>query len=211
MIFGTDAWRLTHAVIPGAAGSAWTFYYAVIWGFVLVFSGALTAVFASRRQTAIFSTAMMMSWLFGGIGFAYAASAAGPVFAHLVDPEMGVRFEPLRVQLHSMLGDQDLVLRTQRYLAQGMNYRIAMKGGGVSAMPSMHIATATVIVMAALRSKWLPLAVLFLLLTFVGSVHLGYHYAVDAPVASIIAILCWFAARRIYDVRDSSTVKLALE
>ena len=198
LIFGTDAWRLTHAVIPAAAGSAWTFFYAVVWGFALVFSGALVAVFASRRHVATFFTAMMMSWLIGGIGFAYAMSAGGPVFAHLVDPDLGARFSPLRQELVAMLGEKDMVLLSQKYLAAGMNVKIALKGGGISAMPSMHIATATILVMAASRSRWLPLAILFLLLTFVGSVHLGYHYAVDAPVAAVIAVLCWFAARRIY-------------
>lgn len=205
VLFGTDAWRLTHAVIPEAAGTAWTFYYAVVWGFVLVFSGALIAVFASRRHAAIYFTAMMLSWLIGGIGFAYAASAAGPVFAHLVDPEVGARFEPLRAHLHSVLGDRDLVLRSQRYLAEGMKYKVALKGGGVSAMPSMHIATATVLVMSAWRSKWLPLAILFLVLTFVGSVHLGYHYAVDAPVALVIAVSCWRVAR--FAIGDSDAWK----
>lgn len=198
LLFGRDAWQLTHAVIPAAAGSAWTFYYAVIWGFVLVFSGALISVFASKRHAATFFTAMMMSWLIGGLGFAYAFSAAGPVFAHLVDPEMGTRFAPLRADLVAMLGDDDLVLLSQKYLTAGMHLKIAMKGGGVSAMPSMHIATATILVVSAWKSRWLPLAILFLLLTFVGSVHLGYHYAVDAPVAAVIAVICWLAAARIY-------------
>lgn len=62
-------------------------------------------------------------------------------------------------------------------------------------MPSMHIATATVLLLSAWQTKWLPLAILFLLLTFVGSVHLGYHYAVDAPVAMVIAVICWSIAR----------------
>ena len=177
---------------------AWTFFYAVIWGFVLVFSGALIAVFASHRHAATFFTAMMTSWLLGGIGLAYAISAAGPVFAHLVDPEMGARFAPLRSDLAALLGEKDLVLLSQKYLAAGLNVKIALKGGGVSAMPSMHIATATVLVMAAWGTRWTVPAVVFLLLTFVGSVYLGYHYAVDAPVAAVVAICCWMAAQRFY-------------
>jgi hypothetical protein len=31
-------------------------------------------------------------------------------------------------------------------------------------------------------------------LILVGSVHTGYHYFVDAPVAAAIALLCWKAA-----------------
>jgi len=198
LIFGDDAWRLLHAIFPAWLAPAWTFFYAVIWGFALVFSGALIAAFASRRFAATFFTAMMLSWLLGGIILAYGISAAGPVFAHLVDPDLAGRFLPLRTELVRILGEDDMVLRTQRYLAAGMNAKIALKGSGISAMPSMHIATATLLVLAAWKARWLAPALLFWLLTFLGSVYLGYHYAVDAPVAAAVAIFCWAAARHIY-------------
>lgn len=201
LLLGSDAWELAHAAMPAAAAYSWTFFYAVVWGFVLVFSGALIAAFASRRHAATYFTAMMLSWLIGGIGFAYAIPAAGPVFAHLVDPALGARFATLRADLVAMLGEDNLVLLSQRYLAAGMKVKVALKGGGVSAMPSMHIATATVLVMAAWRTRWVWPAIAFLALTFFGSVYLGYHYAVDAPVASVIAIGCWFAARWLYGSR----------
>ena len=66
---------------------------------------------------------------------------------------------------------------------------------------SPRVSRRTILVMAAWRNRWLPLAILFLLLTFVGSIHLGYHYAVDAPVAALIAMICWFAARWLYRER----------
>ncbi len=201
MLLGADAWRIAHGIMPSSLGSAWTFFYAVIWGFALVFSGALIAVFASRRFAATFFTAMMLSWLIGGIVMAYAISAAGPVFAHLTDPDLAARFQPLRGELLRILGEDDLVLLSQRYLAMGMNVKIAVKGGGISAMPSMHIATATILIIAAWKTRWLSLAILFWLLTFFGSVYLGYHYAVDAPVAAMVAMACWAAARRIYRER----------
>ena len=94
-------------------------------------------------------------------------------------------------------------MRSQRYLAAGMNAKIALNGSGVSAMPSMHIATATICLLAARGTRWLFLAVLFWLLTFVGSVYLGYHYAVDAPVAAAVAMLCWIAAGKIYEPKSS--------
>jgi hypothetical protein len=198
LLFGMDAWRWAHAAMPASLAQAWTFYYAVIWGFVLVFSGALIAVFASRRFAATYFTALMLSWLIGGIAMAYAISAAGPVFAHLADPDLAARFLPLREELARILGEKDLVLLSQRYLAAGMNVPVALKGGGISAMPSMHIATATVLVLAAWKTRWLSLALLFLAMTFFGSVYLGYHYAVDAPVAALVAWACWRAACRFY-------------
>jgi hypothetical protein len=197
-IFGADAWRWAHASMPDFLAPAWTLYYAMVWGFALVFSGTLVSAFASRRFTAIFFTATMLSWLIGGIGLAYAMSAAGPVFAHLADPALGTRFEPLHIELSRLLASDDLVLKSQRYLERGAAVKAAVKGGGISAMPSMHMATATILVCAAWRTKWLPLAVPFWVMTFFGSIYLGYHYAVDAPVAAGLAIACWAAACRMY-------------
>lgn len=198
LIFGHDPWVLAHALSPPSLAPAWTFFYAIIWGFALGFTGTLIACFASWRLTSTFYTSMMLSWLFGGILFAYLFSAAGPVFAHLADPTLQPRFEPLRAELLGLLGHDNLVIRAQRYLAEGMNLKVALNGSGVSAMPSMHIATATICLMAARRTRWLCLAMPFWLLTFFGSVYLGYHYAVDAPVAAAVAMICWAAAQSIY-------------
>lgn len=197
-IFGEDAWVLAHRLMPAGLAKAWTFFYAMMWGYAFVFVGCLVAIFASRRHVATYFTAMMLSWLVGGIGLAYAMSAAGPVFAHLADPAMADRFAPLRLELASLLGSHDVVLTTQKYLAMSMGEHVAAKGGGVSAMPSMHIATVTIFVLAARGTRWFWPAVLFAMMTLFGSIYLGYHYFIDAPVAALIATLCWFVARRLY-------------
>jgi membrane-associated phospholipid phosphatase len=85
-----------------------------------------------------------------------------------------------------------------------MTVRLAMKGSGISAMPSMHIATATIFVLAARRTAWLVPAVTFWAMTFIGSVYLGYHYAVDAPVAAVVAALCWAASARLFHERPAN-------
>ena len=198
LAFGRDAWRIAHAVSPPSLAVAWTYFYAMVWGFGLAVSGPIIAVFASRRFATIFFTALMLSWLVGGVFLACLLSAAGPVFAHLADPSTAEQFAPLRAELMSLLGPQNIVMRTQYVLAATMEHKIAIKGGGISAMPSMHIATATTLVLAARGTRWLHAAVAFLALTFFGSVYLGYHYAVDAPVAAIVAVICWKLAERLY-------------
>lgn len=203
-VLGNEAWRLAHAVFPAALGPVWTFFYAVIWGFALGFSGSLICAFANRQFTARFFTAMMLSWFIGGFLLAYALSAAGPIFAHLADPALADRFAPLRAELLTVLGRDDIVIKSQRYLAVGMESKIAVKGGGVSAMPSMHIATATILVLAARHTRWLILAMIFWLLTFLGSIYLGYHYVLDAPVGAVVAILCWGVAGRLYPARSGT-------
>ena len=203
-LLGSDGWRILHAVFPDSYASGWTFFYAVVWGLALGICGSLISAFAGHRFTATFFTSMMLSWLIGGLGLAYLISAAGPVFAHLADPSLAERFAPLRQHLLATLGPDDIVMTSQRYLAAGMHSKLALKGGGVSAMPSMHIATATIFVLAAGRSWWLVPAAAFWVLTFFGSIYLGYHYAIDAPVAALVATCCWFAARWIYRPKQAS-------
>lgn len=201
ILFGHDGWRIVHAVMPEAAARFWSFFYSMIWGIALVFGGAIIFSFGSRRQMATFFTALMLAWMIGGVGVAYALSAGGPIFAHLTDPSLAERYEPLRGHLLAMLGDKDVVMRSQRYLAAAMTKLIAIKGGGISAMPSMHIATATILALTCWRTILRPVAITFWLMTFVGSIYFGYHYVWDAPVAALIAYGSWVAARRYYAER----------
>jgi membrane-associated phospholipid phosphatase len=75
---------------------------------------------------------------------------------------------------------------------------IAVKGGGISAMPSMHLGAASIYVLAARRTPWIVPAVLFWAIIFVCSGYFGYHYWVDGIVAAMVASACWSAAKRFY-------------
>ena len=88
---------------------------------------------------------------------------------------------------------------SQHYLARAVHEHVAIKGAGISAMPSMHLATVSVHILAARRTKWLIPAVIFWLLIFVLSAYFGYHYWVDGIAGAIVAAGCWYAAERYYD------------
>jgi hypothetical protein len=206
LILGTDAWRIAHAIVPPAMAPGWSIFYAVVWGFALAITGPVVALVASRTFTVHFFTSLMLSWLVGGVVMAYGLSAAGPVFAHLTDPQLAASFNPLRSELERLLGHDDIVLTSQRYLATGMTVKLAMKGSGISAMPSMHIATATIFVLAARRTLWLVPTLLFWVMTFIGSIYLGYHYAVDAPAAALVAIVAWKVSSQYYRLSSHSRV-----
>jgi hypothetical protein len=191
LIFGVDPWRILHAHATSWLTQSWAFFYTVLWGTGLAFVPPLVAIHGERRFVAVFYTAMMLTWLVGGWLMAYGFSASGPVFAHLVDPTLGVRFAPLRESLNHLLPADSAVLSTQAYLAGAIDSKVAVRGGGISAMPSMHVGTATIYILAARRTLWLWPAVAFWLLTFGGSIYFGYHYAVDGFAAAALAILCW--------------------
>ena len=65
---------------------------------------------------------------------------------------------------------------------------------GVSAMPSMHVGTTILFILCAREAKivWLQrFAWVFSALIFLGSIHLGWHYAVDGYAGALVALLCW--------------------
>lgn len=63
-------------------------------------------------------------------------------------------------------------------------------------MPSMHVAQ-TFLFFLAMRHVsifWSRLALAFLGVIFLGSVHLAYHYATDGIAAALMVIPLWYVA-----------------
>lgn len=194
-IFGTDPWRITHSLI-GPIGTVWVeFLYVPLWFAVLGYSKAMVAIFGDRRFAMNFFTAMMLTWFLGGFVFAYLLTSAGPTFVELNG--MSVRFAELRATLLAAAGADSPFVSGPAYLLDGLG-KDAYVAGGISAMPSMHIGACMVYCLAAKGTRWFYPALAFLVVTFVGSIHSGYHYAVDAPVAMLIAWVSWMAADRFY-------------
>jgi membrane-associated phospholipid phosphatase len=146
----------------------------------------------------IYFTALLGAWLIGGCFMAYAFSAAGPVFASIFDPSLAERFRPLRDVLAQTLGNRSIGMAQQYLVIAARETHVAVKGGGISAMPSMHIATVTIYVLAARGTKWLLPACLFWILIFIGSGYFGFHYWADGLVGAAVSVCCWQAAVAIY-------------
>jgi hypothetical protein len=201
-ILGQDAWKIAHAWLGDGQEQIFELVYAGVWGFALLFSFSFVALACGPRRLATFYTAMFATWFLAGFVAAYAFSAAGPVFAHITDPRLADRFGPLTATLASHLTPGGLVQITQQTLETSLKHHMIVFGGGVSAMPSMHLAVAMVFIMATRRTLWSAIAISFWLLIFVLSAYFGYHYWLDGIVGSIIAVLCWLGAERLFRARQ---------
>ena len=77
--------------------------------------------------------------------------------------------------------------------------RVEAFGFGVSAMPSVHVAAAVLMSFLGFAfSRWLGVLLsIFAVCTFVASVELGWHYALDGYVGALIACAIWWLAGQV--------------
>jgi membrane-associated phospholipid phosphatase len=66
-------------------------------------------------------------------------------------------------------------------------------GSGITAMPSMHVSFAMLLFLSTreLNKKAGYITLIYLLFIQVGSVHLGWHYAVDGYISMILTWILW--------------------
>jgi hypothetical protein len=191
LVFGDDAWKIAHSWLGTSNVKLWEMLYTVAWGLGLLLFKSNVALYASPRRVGVIFTAMLLTWMIGGWLMAYLMSATGPIFAHLVDTNLGEHYAPLRSELDALLTSDSSIRLTQDYLAKEIDSLVAVKGGGISAMPSMHIGAVTIAVLSARGTRWLIPAIAFWITIFVGSAYFGYHYWVDGIVAALVACVAW--------------------
>ena len=193
-LFGTDPWRITHALFGPIGTRILEFFYAIGWGVAFAFVAPMVALYGSVRFVGRFYLSLMLSWLIGGNLLAYLFASAGPILAQHSTPSLAARFAPLRQSIDQLLPADSLIRGTQDYLNASIHQPFVIMGGGISAMPSMHIATVVIYALAARGTRLFWPAVAMVGIMFVGSIHFGFHYSTDALVGGIVAWLSWRAA-----------------
>ncbi len=197
LFFGEDPWRLTHALLPGVDMMIFLDKIYVAWFFILFFAAfyaILQRLDSPLRMAFLLSFAL--TWGVGGNLIATMFSSAGPVYVERLfgDPV----FKPMTDHFAAMNQIHEFsFLRTIEKLWEGhANPDVA--GVGISAFPSMHLClAATIALYTAAMSRWLGRAMwVFTALILIGSVHLGWHYAVDGFAGIAIAVVIWFASLR---------------
>jgi hypothetical protein len=191
---GLDPWRLLqpllgHAMITAVINFAYCFWFLAL--FTSDYWFAFQRDYTQLRIRFFLATTMVW-WIGGGLMAVY-FSSAGPAYYSLIglspDP-----FAPLMAYLRDVdsflpmwaLDAQSLLWNT--YTAPDARFL------GISAFPSMHNAVAVVIALAGFRIHrglgWALSA--YALLILLGSIHLGWHYAVDSYAAIGLALLAWW-------------------
>jgi membrane-associated phospholipid phosphatase len=185
-LLGTDAWRL----VPNALVRPLDFLYpwwAAVKSLALILMLSLPA--SQLKSRALLSYFLNVG-LIAVIG-EYVLASGGPIF-----------YDQLVGGHHFA----ELTARTRQYApiaSLGSHYLwtvyVSHDGAiasGISAMPSMHVATTvwTALVLSRLWPRFRYLIWSWWVIILAGSVALGWHYLMDGVVASIGGVLCWHLA-----------------
>jgi membrane-associated phospholipid phosphatase len=142
-------------------------------------------------------------WVGLGSVLAFLLPAAGPCFyPQLVgsNPDFQQLLNRLSA-IQSASGTPLLALHNQQVLWHAHTHDNLAFGGGISAMPSVHNGLAVLFALAAWRIKPV-LGIAFgayAALIWIGSIHLGWHYAVDGIVAGLLTYWIWRACGKLAD------------
>ena len=193
--FGYRPWEILQPVLAyGPITRILDFNY-YMWGWLLIIYVLHFAFFEQNnhnRNRGIL--AYMLVWTVGGTLLATVFSSAGPCYFQY----LGLGYDPYRGLMQYLASvDQNYPLITSGIQADLWDGYLKQNADamsmGVSAMPSMHNAQAFLLVLVAWNKGRLVrgLAITYCALIFVASVHLGWHYAVDAYLAYVIAGVAW--------------------
>jgi hypothetical protein len=194
--FGVDPWVLLQ---PLLGYDAITFAFNLVYNFWFLALFGLWFWFGFKPDMSLlrlrFFISYMIGWFIGGGVLALYFSSAGPCYYSLIglapDP-----FQPLMAYLHGVNTRLPIwALDAQQLLWDGYAGKLAQPIG-ISAFPSMHNTMATIFALVGWRMHK-SLGIIFTAyaaLILIGSVHLGWHYAVDGYAGIVIALAAWWVA-----------------
>jgi hypothetical protein len=187
-IHGGDAWLRAAWVLEHPYALIVIDLLYVLW-FVLMMGFLAWVSWSSRRalrQRALVS--FLLLWVIAGTVCAGVFASAGPCYADHVG--LAGHYDALLTQLHAA--------NTRSAMAQSRLWDALAAGqplpfGGVSAFPSLHVGIAVLLAIIAWhRSKPLGLVLAaYAVIIQVGSVLLGWHYAIDGYAGALLAAGCW--------------------
>jgi membrane-associated phospholipid phosphatase len=149
---------------------------------------------ALRQQYLVTTVA---TWVLGGVVLGTVFGSVGPCFYGIIYAGQPDLFAGLVQKLAAINIDHALVaIPVQQQLFDAYQHPGVDVVGGISAMPSMHNAQATIFVLTALRiNRWLALVMaLFGAVIVSGSVILGWHYVSDSLTGMLVALTVWHSS-----------------
>jgi len=200
LFLGTDPWRVTHAFL-GSPTATWLVDRAYHAWFLPMSIGVLlcawlpASTFRLRNQYLLSYIAI---WIGIGSILAFLLPSAGPCYYENFAGSYP-SFAELNARLaaaQEAVGAKLTALSNQAGLLRLFDGDTLAVGAGISAMPSVHNGLAVLFAIAAFGvNRWLGrIFAAYAVLIWIGSIHLGWHYALDGIVAAGLTYGIWRAA-----------------
>jgi membrane-associated phospholipid phosphatase len=177
------------------AGVDW--FYHRVWTALLLALFAVSAVSPSSPLRRRFVLSFVLVFFLVGNVFALVWSSAGPPYYALAVPGAENPYSELFSYLRSVQAHSPLLsVQGQSVLWSAYRQHLEGFGFGVSAMPSVHVASAMLVALFGFAQSRLLGTILSIiaLCTFVSSVALGWHYPLDGYVGAALAVVIWWVA-----------------
>ncbi len=191
-LHGTAPYHYLIAV-PGLTRAADLLYGT--WSYMLLGLVLWQGWYGTPWTRARFWLAFLLTWILLGTVLATLVASAGPVYYEPVTGNPG----PFAALMAHLDGQPGLHVHqgVRGLWAVHMGERFVI-GTGISAFPSLHVGMAVLGVCAAWPRRWLAATfALFTLGILVGSVALGWHYAVDGYASILLVPLIWWLTGRV--------------
>jgi hypothetical protein len=205
LFLGVDPWRATHAVF--GSPTATMFIDRSYHGWFLPMALGLLICAWLPASTYKLRTQYILSyigvWIGLGSVLAFILPSAGPCYYshfHGADPSFDELLRRLR-EVQEASGTRMNALANQSALLASFGSDQLGIGRGISAMPSVHNGLAVLFALAGFqlhRAAGILLSA-YAVLIWIGSIHLGWHYALDGIVAAGVTIIMWRISGRIAD------------
>jgi len=205
-LHGADPWRLLQPWLGHPAITVVLDRLYALWLPLLVPAIAWFCWYPERAERRRFLLAVSLTWIGLAIILALALPSAGPCYYSSVTGDGGP-FGDLMAYLGRVNATSGLAaLGLQRWLWWAQESGAAIPYASIAAMPSLHVAFPVLCTLAAWqRSRWFAVAWgVFAILTWLGSIHLGWHYAIDGEVAALAVVGIWAATGRYSTLKPGS-------
>jgi hypothetical protein len=193
-IHGGDPWRMLTALLGPDTQNLVQALYLPGWTYAVMFLTGYICV--SRHAAKIrdqYITVFLVTWPLLGNVIAALFLSDGPAFYARVTGDHE-RYGALIDTLAQTRDNPFSAYMLQNALWVLQQTKEASEGSGISAFPSVHVAMATLVCLGlvALNRRYAIYGVPFLVSIFVGSILLGWHYAVDGYASMILVCGIWF-------------------
>ncbi len=205
MLHGGDAWRLLpHSEI---FTRLLLVAYLPLWIALLVVVNLQVCLLAERETRARYLKTFFFCWIFLGNVLALAFMSAGPIFFEQVTGD--ARFDDLLRYFEFTRDMPSSNLNVADYLWSAYAGHDSAQGSGISAFPSLHLAMATLWTATfwKMRPRLGYILAGYTVLILIGSIHLGWHYAIDGYASIALTLAAWWLFGKNWSGREDSNLR----